>query len=101
MILRSLPNLVSNVTQWIFRYDCLDASGCSFTCSAHELGNPPQHSPCERFYRVERLLDGNEYQFEVIATDGVGNVGEPVVYSWKIGECLPFSKCLMNFKFDL
>ena len=50
---------------------------------------------------MERLLDGNEYQFEVIATDGVGNVGEPVVYSWKIGECLPFSKCLMNSIFDL
>lgn len=86
VIPRSFPNLVSNETQWIFRFDCFDVSGCSFSCSVHELGDPPRRTPCGRSYRVDRLLDGNEYEFEVIATDGVGNVGEPVVYSWKIGK---------------
>ena len=86
VILRSFPNPVSNATQWIFRFYCLDVSGCSFSCSVHELGDPPRRTPCGRSYRVDRLQDGNEYEFEVIATDGVGNVGEPVVYSWKIGE---------------
>ena len=85
--LRSFPSLVSNTTRWTFRYECFDESRCSFTCSSHEVGNSPQYSPCGTSYRVDRLLEGSEYEFEVFATDAVGNIGQPTVHRWKIGEC--------------
>lgn len=85
--LKSFPNLVSNATEWTFTFECADEQGCSFSCSAHEKGQLAQYSPCETSYLVESLTNGQEYEFEVVATDGVGNIGQPVVHLWKIGEC--------------
>ena len=87
VVLTSFPSLVSNVTRWTFTYGCIDQSGCSFSCSSHEVGDPPLHSPCGSPYHVDGLLDGHEYELELIATDGVGNIGQLVVHRWKIGEC--------------
>lgn len=85
--LRSFPHLVSNTTEWSFMYECADEPGCSFICSAHEMGQIPQFSPCGTSYNVDGLVNGREYEFEVVATDGVGNEGH-IAYLWRIGECL-------------
>ena len=61
-------------------------TGCSFSCSVHEMGQRSQYSPCGTSYHVNNLVHGRQYEFELIATDGVGNVGQPTVYQWTIGE---------------
>ena len=76
-------------------FECADEQGCTFVCSAHEIGQLAQYSPCETSYHVDSLINEEEYAFIVVATDGVGNVGQPVVHQWMIGEC----KCLFVYLF--
>ena len=86
VILTSFPHLILNATEWSFTYECTDEMGCSFSCSAHEVGQLSQFSPCGTSYHVDGLINGRNYEFEVIAIDIVGNEGH-LAYQWKIGKC--------------
>lgn len=58
------------------------------------MGQAPQRSPCGTSYYVDSLVNGRNYEFELVATDGVGNVGPPTLYQWKIGEYLCKYLCI-------
>ena len=42
-------------------------------------------APCYGSWFVSNLVSGVNYVFSVIATDAVQNVGNVVIYTWRIG----------------
>lgn len=57
-------------------------------CSVHDIDEPAVYTSCSGSFRATGLLDGHRYEFAVIATDGVGNVGGPYIYQWIVGQWL-------------
>ena len=76
------PNLLSNDVTTTFRYVCNEI--CTFKCRL--LFNQSQYNPtdCNSGVFVTSPLQHNtNYTLLIIATDQVGNKGEPVTYSWE------------------
>ena len=80
----SVPGEVSNRESVVLRFRCPAGESCIYQCTLYE-GDAvvSEESECFRFYRTPTLNHGQTYQLSVVATDGVGNVGEPVSYSWE------------------
>lgn len=57
-------------------------------CSVHDIDEPAAYTSCSGSFQATGLLSGHSYEFAVIATDGVGNVGGPYIYRWIVGEWL-------------
>ena len=51
-----------------------------------------EYTPCSGIFQATDLQNAVDYRFSVLATDGVGNVGNPVTYQWSVG------KTFMNVK---
>jgi hypothetical protein len=87
MRLTSQPPAVSRQTEWRFTFQCFnEISGCTYRCSVHTVDNNAQYSACSGARLVSGLISGLNYEFAVVATDGVGNTGSVVTYQWKIGK---------------
>ena len=54
-------------------------------CAIFRGTNIPNYQSCTSPYLSSGLMGGNTYFFSVVATDGVGNVGLPRNYTWRIG----------------
>ena len=85
VIISSKPATLSNQALFTFSFYCRDT--CSFECTATLQGNNPTYSQCNRErYTIKSLQNGQTYVFSVRGTDDVGNQGNPVTYTWKVGE---------------
>ena len=84
--LSSNPQSVSQDTEWNFQFYCLNEHSCTYICSVHLVGSNSQYTTCSGTFYASGLLNGMNYEFSVIATDGVGNTGSPLTYNWKVGK---------------
>ena len=86
--LETPPALSNQITSSNFRFRCSEyrLSGCTYLCDVHRRNENPQFQPCFGSFLFTNLESGVSYVFTVIASDGVGNVGNPVTYLWKIGK---------------
>ena len=85
VIITSKPASLSNQGLFTFHFYCQET--CSFECTVALQGNIPVYSQCNnRRYTANSLQNGNTYVFGVRGTDDVGNQGDPVTYTWKVGE---------------
>ena len=98
--LTSYPTPVSNKEQITFYFRCLNEWKCSYKCSAHIVGEIPQYTMCARFFTTQTLSNGGHYEFTVIATDGVGNVGPEKAFRWIVGACMCIYIILTNVTMD-
>ena len=57
-------------------------------CSLHILEADPLYTACFRSFHATNLQDGSTYEFAVIATDAVGNIGHPYTYQWSVGKSI-------------
>ena len=55
-------------------------------CSVYTSGSSAQYAPCSSSWFASSLQNGGNYVFAVFATDGVGNIGSPLIYQWTVGE---------------
>ena len=46
----------------------------------------PPLTSCYSPWTLSNLRNGGSYVFSLVPTDGVGNVGSLVTYTWKIGK---------------
>ena len=72
--------------QWPFQFQCLNEWQCTYVCSVHEDGTEPTYTSCQGSFLASNLQNGVNYEFSVIATDGVGNVGLELTYQWEVGK---------------
>ncbi len=81
VILVDVPPAISGSTEGTFGFECSKA-GCTFEC---ELDGELSVGPvaCLPAYTFGDLEEG-EYTFSVVATDGLGNVGETTTYQWSV-----------------
>ena len=84
--LSSVPPGVTNETEWTLRFSCVNEHSCTYMCSVHEQDDTAHYVSCSGIFPARNLQTGNTYEFAVIATDAVGNVGGPYIYQWKVGE---------------
>ena len=85
VIITSKPASLSNQGSFTFRFYCQDT--CSFECTLALQGNNLVYSQCNtKRYTANSLQNGKTYLFGVRVTDDVGNQGNPVTYTWKVGE---------------
>ena len=81
------PPPVSPTTSWNFRFECYnEITECTYVCSFHRVGTTPQYRNCDNYF--PSIPVGPLYEFAVIATDSVGNVGSPTTYQWRAGRIL-------------
>jgi len=86
--LLSFPPAPSKDTQWRFRFTCLNEWRCTYVCSVHIDGAEPRYTTCPGSFLASGLQSGSNYEFTVIATDGVGNIGSETIYQWEVGKLL-------------
>lgn len=85
VIITSKPASLSNQGSFTFRFYCQEK--CSFDCTLALQGNILAYSQCNnKRYSANNLQNGKTYVFGVRGTDDVGNLGNPVTYTWKVGE---------------
>ena len=85
VIITSKPASLSNQGSFTFRFYCQET--CSFECAVALQGNTPVYSQCNnRRYPANNLQSGKTYVFGVRGTDDVGNQGNLVTYTWKVGK---------------
>lgn len=83
----STPSAITNQGSGTFHFSCINEWRCTYMCGLHVTNETlPQLVSCSSPWMVSNLLNGGNYMFTVIATDGVGNVGSTFKYSWKIGK---------------
>ncbi len=78
------PPMLSNLQRVTFTFAC-NESICSFECTLLSNNISLQSSSCNagRRYITPILEHNGNYTFLIVATDAVGNKGEPAVYSWE------------------
>ena len=54
-------------------------------CSVYTSGSSAQYASCSGSWFVSSLQNGGNYVFAVFATDGVGNIGSPLIFQWTVG----------------
>ncbi len=77
------PPEITNETEALLRFSC-SKDDCSYECSLN--GSLPES--CEPDVLYEDLSDG-EYEFQVRATDGLGQVGPTAVHEWMVDTVPP------------
>ena len=54
-------------------------------CSLYPSGSSAPYTPCSGS-RLTGSLQNGRHIFAVYATDGVGNIGNPVTFQWTVGK---------------
>ena len=83
--LSSTPSAIINQTSSRFYFSCLNEWRCTYVCAIFRGTDIPNYQSCTSPYLSSGLMGGNTYFYSVVATDGVGNVGLPRNYTWRIG----------------
>lgn len=65
-------------------------------CSVYTAGSNPVYDACTSPYVTGNLINGRTYIFSVIPTDGVGNVGTSINYTWRIGNRILHSMLVLT-----
>ena len=87
VLLTSYPSPSSYNSMWNFTFHCINEWACNYQCSFEPSGTADKYVACDQGYFIEAdLQTGQDYAFSVFAIDGVGNIGNPVVYSWKFSK---------------
>ena len=84
--LASVPPSVTQETQWTLSFYCTNEISCTYMCSLHILEADPLYTACTGSFQATDLQDGSTYEFAVMATDAVGNIGLIYTYHWMIGK---------------
>ena len=81
------PGRFYSGTSFIFGYTCSEPTGCTFMCSLRLAGEAPLFDTitCPRAFDLQNSMS---YTFSVYAIDIVGNIGDPISYTWTVGMCL-------------
>ena len=87
VMLTSFPPTVSQQTEWLFRFQCVNEFVCTFMCSLHVVDTTRQFRDCSSGQLLaDELQNDVQYEFAVRATDHVGNVGHLRTYQWTVGK---------------
>ena len=90
------PPAVSNQETALFQFTCDDICPL-FQCWFHEDIDKVGFVPCNSGrYVTPSLSHGKHYVFSVSATDQVGNIAEPISYTWKTDFEAPIVFGVMN-----
>lgn len=81
----SSPPIVSSRTSWTFQFRCVNEWMCAYMCSLYPSGSSAPYTPCSGS-RLTGSLQNGRHIFAVYATDGVGNIGNPVTFQWTVGK---------------
>lgn len=87
-MLLTTPSPITNQPSGGFRFRCVHEYRCTYLCAVHVSEATPQFTPCYGSWSATNLRSSVNYIFSVIATDVVGNVGNVVTYTWRIGKLL-------------
>ena len=90
------PPEFSNRDSFLFRFSCNEV--CTFQCQFQESNDTEElYFPCNiRRFVTPSLSHGKRYVFSVMATDQVGNIGEPVSHIWETDFVAPMLYGVMN-----
>ena len=90
------PPEFSNRDSFLFRFSCNEV--CTFQCQFRESNETEElFFPCNiRLFVTPSLSHGKRYVFSVMATDQVGNIGEPVSHTWETDFVAPTVFGVMN-----
>ena len=97
VLITRAPSAVSNQRTTIFRFRCEEF--CTYQCQFHEASYTTTATsfPCTfGQYRTPILSHGESFIFTVTATDQVGNIAEPISYTWKTDFEAPIVFGVMN-----
>lgn len=87
-ITSNLPPLFSNEQQWIFTFECRDASPCSTYCSVHLVGSVPNFETCSRSWTASGFVNGDHLEFVLQGIDSVGNIAPVMTHQWTVGKTI-------------